>query len=140
MISFEYKHLLRHNWKDALYNFYLCLRSDLNSKKRWKGKANPPKGYELVFQDDFKDGIDFSKWGEAQPWGEFHPDYPHQWYGKGEKYNRVENGILNLEIKHDPRTFVKNDLPQWQHSDFPGEELTIPTGIGMIHSKESWLR
>jgi len=140
MLSFEYKHFLRHKLKDALYNFYLCLRSDLNSNKKWNaGKAKPPSGYNLVFNEDFKrPGLDPNKWGEGQPWGNFHPDYIHQWYGSGIDYNKVEDGILKLSIKNDPKKFRKDELPEWQKSDVENDEFIIPVGIGMIHTKKAW--
>ena len=137
MLSFEYKHFLRHIFKDVIYNFFLSIKLELT--KYVKGnEINPPTGYQLVFEDNFTSQLDTNNWGYGQPWGEFHPDYPHQRYDTDGSFSYTKDGKLNLEIRNSPKKFNQKNLPEYRKTDKLPQEFTIPTAIGMIHSKESW--
>lgn len=49
--------------------------------------------YQLVFEDQF-DSFNSTIWFKGQPWGRFHPDNAHQFYGDPQVY--VANGCLHL--------------------------------------------
>lgn len=79
--------------------------------------------YTLVFEDNF-DSLDHQTWGISQPWGRFHGQYPHQYYGDSEIF--VNNGILHLQNRFAPRQFAYGDTV-----------ITIPYGTGLIQTFHS---
>jgi beta-glucanase (GH16 family) len=79
--------------------------------------------YSLVFEDNF-DSFNHKLWGISQPWGRFHGQYPHQYYGDSEIF--VSNGILHLQNRYAPKQFPYAD-----------SILTIPYGTGLIHTFHS---
>lgn len=78
------------------------------------------EGYRLVFEDNF-DSLDLKKWQIGQPWGRFHAQTPHQYFGDSEVY--VKNGILFLENRYAPKYF--------SHAD---TQMKIPYGTGLINT------
>ena len=51
------------------------------------------KEYGLVFEDNF-DSLNTEVWSKGQPWGRFHPDNAHQFYGDPQVF--VADGKLHL--------------------------------------------
>jgi beta-glucanase (GH16 family) len=78
----------------------------------------------LSFEDDF-DSLNLLKWRPGQPWGEFHPDNPHQYYDAGEV--KVKNGYLYLGGAYKPRKFKVKD-----------SFITVPYAIGLVNSDISF--
>jgi len=77
--------------------------------------------YERTFYDSFNE-FDPSKWSKGQPWGSYHPDFLHQYYGTEQIF--VKDGLLHLLNDHAPKTFYKNAT----------DSITIPYGTGLINS------
>ena len=118
---------------EIIYNNWLQFKSFLRFVFKVKSKLRKPKetnDYKLVFSDFFiGDKLDETKWSIGQPWGEYHPDYLHQYYGKNEDFVRVENSSLNLYGRYKPKVFF----------DFEKNiNITIPYGIGLVISKETF--
>ena len=63
------------------------------------------KNMKMTFVDSFN-FFDTYKWSKGQPWGSFHPDFHHQYYGSNQIY--VKDGILHLLNEYQPVTFNKN--------------------------------
>lgn len=82
------------------------------------------KDYHRTFFDSFNDFQD-SIWQRGQPWGKFHPDLKHQYYGDSEIF--VQNGILHLLNSYKPKTFYLNS----------NDSISIPYGTGLINSLKS---
>ncbi|MBL7812066.1 MAG: glycoside hydrolase family 16 protein [Bacteroidetes bacterium] len=80
-------------------------------------------GYQLVFRDDF-DSLNLKTWQRGQPWGRFHVQQPHQYYGDSEMY--TNKGILYLENRYAPATFKEGD-----------STYDIPYGTGLLNSYHS---
>ncbi len=74
-----------------------------------------------TFHDSFN-FFDHSKWSKGQPWGNYHPSFPHQYYGPNQVY--VKDGILHLLNEYQPVTFN-------QHTK---DSITVPYGTGLINS------
>lgn len=105
---------------------------NLGSKRRYKHEEKSTErlafpfdseGYRLVFQDNF-DSLDRNIWGIGQPWGQFHVQFPHQYYGDTEVF--VQNGVLHLQNRLAPRKF--------RHGD---STYLIPYGTGLINTWHS---
>lgn len=64
------------------------------------------KDYKLVFEDNF-DSFNTAIWQKGQPWGRFHSQFPHQYYGDSEI--TVENGHLLLQNRYAPRKIREGD-------------------------------
>jgi beta-glucanase (GH16 family) len=58
------------------------------------------KDYQLVFEDNF-DTFNPAVWSKGQPWGRFHPDNAHQFYGDPQVF--VADGKLHL--LNEPRPY-----------------------------------
>lgn len=80
--------------------------------------------YGLAFEDNF-DSFNNTKWQKGQPWGRFHGQYPHQYYGDTEVF--VSNGILHLQNRYAPIKVNQAD-----------SQITIPYGTGLINSYYSF--
>lgn len=78
------------------------------------------EGYKLIFEDNF-DSLNRKVWQVGQPWGRFHAQTPHQYFGDSEVY--VKEGILILENRYAPKVF--------KHAD---TLLKIPYGTGLINT------
>lgn len=79
---------------------------------------------KLVFEDNF-DSLNTQKWRLGQAWGEFHPDYPHQYYSK--EMIQIHDGKLHLLGKYSPKKFNSGD-----------SSLEIPMAVGLINSDISF--
>ena len=79
------------------------------------------QNFKRTFYDSFN-FFDETKWSKGQPWGSYHPDFQHQYYGSKQIY--VKDGLLHLLNEYDPQTFNKNTK----------DSLTIPYGTGLINS------
>lgn len=78
------------------------------------------EGYKLVFADEF-DSFNTAVWQKGQPWGRFHGQLPHQYYGDSEVF--VRDGILYLQNRYAPKSF--------RHGD---SNIVIPYGTGLINT------
>lgn len=114
-------------------NIWLQFKSFIRFIFKVKPNLKKPveiNNYRLVFSDFFiGDKLDDKKWLIGQPWGDFHPDYLHQYYGKDSDFVNVENGSLNLFAKYKPKKF---------HDFKKNISVTIPYGIGLVFSKETF--
>lgn len=76
--------------------------------------------YKIEFEDNF-DSLNTQIWQKGQPWGRFHGQQPHQYYGDSEVF--VKNGILYLQNRYAPMTFKNGD-----------SLISIPYGTGLINT------
>ena len=67
------------------------------------------KEYHLVFQDNF-DTFNPAVWSKGQPWGRFHPDNAHQFYGDPQVF--VAEGKLHLLNEPRPYPIIIEDQPK----------------------------
>ncbi len=107
------------------YNTTAKLRYSLSRKNT--DSLVLPKSYsqsKLVFSDNF-DSFNSNVWGVGQPWGVYHPSFPHQYYGDSEVY--VKNGKLFLLNQSRKKTFNENSK----------DSITIPYGTGLINTFKS---
>ena len=79
--------------------------------------------YALVFADDF-DSLNTNIWQIGQPWGRFHGQQPHQYYGDSEVI--VKNGKLSLLNRYSPKVFANGDT-----------NCQIPYATGLINTANS---
>lgn len=77
--------------------------------------------YQRTFVDSFNT-FDPNKWSKGQPWGSYHPDFHHQYYGTEQIF--VKDGLLHLLNERATKTFYKN----------ANDSITIPYGTGLINS------
>lgn len=137
------KHIFKHKLRDTLDNFNF-----LNEAKRRSrsfniifrdGKTYPGKGYKLVWEPDFTKTLNTEEWGFGMPWGDFHPEYLHQYYDNDGTLSYInKDGELVLELRKRPKSWIKSKLPDWRTSDKMPSEFTIPVGVGFVHTKKSW--
>lgn len=59
-------------------------------------------GFREVFTDNF-DSFSIDIWQKGQPWGRFHGQFPHQYYGDSEVF--VSQGMLHLQNRFSPKDF-----------------------------------
>jgi len=114
-------------------NKWLQLKSFVRFIFHKKPNLKKPKSvnnYKLTFSDFFiGDSLDETKWLMGQPWGDFHPDYLYQYYGKDEDFINVEDGVLNLYTRYKPKKFY----------DFKNNtNIIIPYGVGLIFSNKTF--
>lgn len=76
-----------------------------------------------IFADEF-DSLNTVIWQIGQPWGRYHGQQPHQYYGDSEVF--VKNGVLFLQNHYAPRKFPSGDTG-----------ITIPYGTGLINTANS---
>lgn len=114
--------IFRNVWlrKKAMYQYH-----NYNNEIR---QVFPPSNYETVMEEIFTTSLNLDNWNLAQPWGEYHPDNLHQYYGIENEFAIVNENGLNLAILNKPKTFITSD----------NTEITIPIGIGLIHSVKNW--
>jgi hypothetical protein len=67
------------------------------------------KEYQLVFEDNF-DTFNPAIWSKGQPWGRFHPDNAHQFYGDPQVF--VAEGKLHLLNEPKPYPIIIEDQPK----------------------------
>jgi len=110
--------------KDRLLNtdYYLAslCREFFKIEKYGKNEPDVSK-MKLVLDDNFNT-FNTNNWRIGQPWGEFHPDYLYEYYGKDSVY--VKNNHLVCDNRYQPQKFINN-----------GSEVTIPFSIGIITSQ-----
>lgn len=118
---------------EKIYNIWLLVKSYMRFAFSIKPNLRKPKEvskYKLSFCDFFiGNELDQKKWLVGQPWGEFHPDFPYEYYGQGEEFVKVDEGSLNLFARYKPKKFYdfKKNL-----------QITINHGKGLIFSKQSF--
>jgi beta-glucanase (GH16 family) len=98
-------------------------QSRLKKSKKHMQLSPAPMGnvkYTLVFEDNF-DSFNTRIWQIGQPWGRFHGQLPHQYYGDSEVF--VKDGILHLQNRYAPKTFQDGD-----------SLIRIPYGTGLINT------
>lgn len=76
-----------------------------------------------VFADEF-DSLNINIWQVGQPWGRYHGQQPHQYYGDSAVF--VKNGVLYLLNRYAPQKFPSGDTG-----------ITIPYGTGLINTANS---
>lgn len=67
------------------------------------------KEYQLVFEDNF-DTFNPAVWSKGQPWGRFHPDNAHQFYGDPQVF--VADGKLHLLNEPRPYPIIIENQPK----------------------------
>ena len=67
------------------------------------------KDYQLVFEDNF-DTFNPAIWSKGQPWGRFHPDNAHQFYGDPQVF--VAEGKLHLLNEPRPYPIIIENQPK----------------------------
>lgn len=92
-----------------------------------KKTLTPPTNYKLVFSDEFKGNLDLNTWRYGFNWGDFHPDYPYQYYDNTGQSAFCKDNVLNLSIRKDSRDFICNY-----------EIITIPYSTGLITSRKDF--
>jgi beta-glucanase (GH16 family) len=131
-------HFTKHKFKDAFKNSVQNTKAVL--RKLVKGKSRlvqPPKDYKLVFEDNFTT-LDESKWKLGQAWGDFHPEHLYQYYDiTGELVYTTSEG-LSLDLRKKPKHYIKADLPTWRQTEKMPDEFTIPVGVGLVTTLDSW--
>ena len=80
-------------------------------------------GFIPVFADEF-DSLNNYIWQVGQPWGRYHGQQPHQYYGDSEVF--VKDGVLFLQNRYAPQKFPSGDT-----------SITIPYGTGLINTSNS---
>ena len=78
------------------------------------------QGYKLAFYDEF-DTLNLNKWQVGMPWGTFHGQQPHQYYGDSQVFTHKGKLIFTNEFK--PKTFKLN-----------GRDTIIPYSVGCVNS------
>ena len=131
--------MIKHSLKDTISNLKSRIKANL-----WSNVYNggdrilaPPSDYKLVFEDNFDNPLNLQEWRYGQPWGDFHADVLCQYYGKGDLAYVSTEGLA-LELRNIPKTYKKSELPLWRQKDHLPEEFTIPVGVGMVSTKQSW--
>lgn len=77
--------------------------------------------YKRTFYDSFN-SFESKNWEKGQPWGQYHPSFPHQYYGDSQIF--VKDGILHLLNENKPKVFHKSIH----------DSITITYGTGLINS------
>lgn len=118
---------------DKNLNRWLKFKSYLRFLFRIKPRKIIPidlSGYKLNFYDPFSgDELNSEKWMIGQPWGEYHPESPYQYYGKSKKFVDVGDGYLNLYSRYEPRTFYDEGTSKY---------IDIPYGVGLVVSRQDF--
>ena len=117
--------------REKLSNTGSQASSVFNTSDGW---VCPPSKNKLVFSDNFYI-IDRDRW--RIPINDFHTSYLYDYYG-GEEYVKVVDNELRLLLRHNPRTYIKSELPSWKNTNHLPEEFTIPYCVGRIITKKSW--
>ena len=107
----------------------------------------PKPTYQLVWNDEFESFNDQS-WQRGQPWGRYHGQLPHQFYGDDEVLD--SGGYLLLQNRYHPTDFIQERwVPDSSASILIGSEpplkreadtLNIPWGTGLVNTfhSQSW--
>lgn len=105
-----------------IWNYYFLSKA-FGQYKTYSG-FRPTKDWKLTFYDHF-DSFDKNKWRKGQPWGAFHPGFPHQYYLDSSVYTK--NGNLYLDGAFKPKKF-----------DVFGKDSMIPYGVGLVITDNSF--
>jgi hypothetical protein len=131
---------IKHRFKDSWINLTTNIKNSFWADK-YKGTERyiePPKGYETVFVDEFKEALSQEKWRYAHPWGDFHPANLTQYYDNNGTLSYVSTEGLVLELRKAPKKIIKANLPDWRQSPNMPDEFVIPVGVGLITTREAW--
>ncbi len=140
MPDFNLSHFFKHKFRDSFSNLKSSIIADRHIRKGdAPGIVNPPAGYESVFFDDFSgSSLDLEAWRLSQVWGDFHSGNLTQYYDTSGEMSRTTPFGLELDLRNKPKKYIKSELPEWRREDKLPEEFTIPVGVGLICTKESW--
>lgn len=121
--------VIKESIKDRLINTFLYLKSYIRKPigKREKNNSNITSKMEIVFEDNFK-FFNKDEWRIGQPWGEFHPDFPYQYYGKDSVFIKDDCLILN-------QIYSPKQLITWYDSN---KVYDIPYSVGLVTSFRSF--
>ena len=88
--------VIKESIKDGLINTFLYLKSYIRKLigEKEKNNSNITSKMEIIFEDNFK-VFNKDEWRIGQPWGEFHPGSPYQYYGKDSVFVKDDCLILN---------------------------------------------
>lgn len=101
----------------------LKLRYNLNKKAKHE-TLNTKEGWTLSFEDNF-DSLNTKKWRLGQPWGEYHPGNPHQYYSR--EMISTDSGLLHLRGCYRPKQFASGD-----------SQILIPYAVGLMNTDISF--
>jgi len=117
---------------ENILNVWLQIKSFIRfvfSVKPNLRKPDDVSKYRLIFSDFFiGDNLNFDKWSEGHSWGEFHPSFPYQYYGKGKDFIDVKDNCLNLYTRYKPKKFIESNKT----------EININYGIGLVTSRQNF--
>jgi hypothetical protein len=136
--------LLNNFAKHKFLDSWVNLKSNISNRLWYKkyngdsGVLTPPSEYSSVFIDEFKTALNLQEWRYGMPWGDFHPTSPHQYYDNDGTLSYVSKEGLVLELKKIPKIYKKSDLPDWRQPLKMDDEFTIPVGVGLVTTKQSW--
>jgi len=136
--------LLNNFTKHKFLDSWVNLKSNISNRfwyRKYNGENNvltPPSEYSPVFIDEFKSALNLREWCYGMPWGDFHPESPHQYYDNDGTLSYVSTEGLVLELRKIPKTYKKSDLPDWRQTPKMPDEFTIPVGVGFVTTKQSW--
>jgi beta-glucanase (GH16 family) len=121
--------VIKESLKDLVLNTFLYIKSLIRSffNKRKKSNSNITFKMELIFEDNFQS---FNKdfWRIGQPWGEFHPENPYQYYGKDSVF--IKDNCLILNQIYSPK-----QLSTWDDSS---KVYNISYSVGLVTSFKSF--
>ena len=131
---------IKHSFKDSWDNLTYYFEAKKRSKNYEGGErgAFPPFGYRTVFEDNFTAPLNLDEWRYGQVWGDFHSGNLTTHYDVDGTYSYVSPEGLALEIRNSPKTWIKDELPEWRRSKELPEVFTIPIAIGIVNTKQSW--
>jgi len=130
----------KHNLRETLLNCIHKLRSQVRASN-YKGGTRSiscPAGYSPVFVDKFESSLNQENWRYGQPWGDFHQNDLYQYYDTDGRFAYTSPEGLILELRNVPKTYTKSELPDWRQSPQMPDVFTIPTGIGMVTTRNGW--
>lgn len=140
-MNISLKHFIKHIFKDSIKNWIQSVKSIIRLITYKPGKVRlvePPANYKLIFNDDFKGQLNTNTWRLGQAWGDFHPGHLHQYYDTSGEMVYTTNDGLSLDLKNKPKHYIKSELPDWRRANELPDEFTIPTGIGLVTTIDSW--
>jgi hypothetical protein len=133
------KYFSQRSFFNNFYNWYLQLRIKIYNIFDIEKPSikTPPSDYVLIYGDNFSQ-FNTDKWRLSQPWGDFH-EYNLDWYyPTNEDSVFVNNDGLVLELKHNPKTFIKSQLPSYRQSPTLPEQWVSHWSGALMMSKFSF--
>ena len=141
-MNIPFKHFIKHPIKDVFKNTIQNFKAIARYKNYDSNDGrfvNPPNDYRIVFIDEFKEKLNTEVWRLGQEWGQFHPAHLHQYYDVEGKLVYITDEGLSLDLKNEPNVFKKINLEKWQQNEWNlPDEFTIPVGVGLVATKNSW--